>query len=236
MMVAIVMVSIMVIAVMMVPIVMVDVMMVEIAMVIFHHMFEIPARLLIIMFEGLVIFADKAAVAGTQTGIAFAGPAIKIAAAMPDDRTIAAVPLARIMDVAVMLAVPRFEMTVMVAPPIAIVAIFGAAPPSRIGLTFAEAMLGVAFMPAIPSVPMALVVAARAFAAAVILAMTPAVAVAPVMELDRGNRIERIKQDGIDDGDTAIFVCAARVAGNRARRREHDQRGCDRAKEGLPGP
>ena len=138
MMVAIVMVSIMVIAVVMVPIVMVDVMMVEIAMVIFHHMFEIPARLLIIMFEGLVIFADKAAVAGTQTGIAFAGPAIKIAAAMPDDRTIAAVPLAGIMDEAIVFAMPAFEMAIMIAPPVAIAAIVGAAPPADIVRAFAR--------------------------------------------------------------------------------------------------
>jgi hypothetical protein len=233
MMITVVVIAVVVIAVMMVAIVMVEVMMVEIVMMIFHHMFEIPARLLIIMF--LVIFADQSAIADTQTGIPFPGPAIKIASAMPDDRAIAAVPLARVVDVAVMLAVPRLKMTIVVAPPIAIVAIFGAAPPSRIGFTFAEAMLCVAFMPAIPAVPMAFVMAARTFAAAVIFAMTPAVAVATVMELDCRDRIERIKQDGIDDGDAAIFVRTARVARNRARRREHDQRGSDCAKDRLPG-
>ena len=157
--------------------------------------------------------------------------------AMADEGTIATVPLARIVDVAIMLAVPRLKMAIMVAPPIAIAAIFGAAPPAHIGFAFAEAMFDVAFVAAIPSVPMTFVMAAWTFAAAVIFAMVAlAIAVATMVEADCRDRIERIEQDGIHDGDAAIFVRAARVTGDRARGRNHDERSCDRSQQRLPSP
>jgi len=158
--------------------------------------------------------------------------------AVPDIWAIAAIPLARIVDVAIMLAVPSLEMTIMVAPPVAIAAIFGAAPPAHIGFAFAESMLAIAFVPAIPSMPMTFVMAARAFAAAtVIFAMVAlAIAIATMVEPDCGDRIKRIEQNRIHDGDAAIFVRAAGVTRDRARGRHHDERRRDRSQQRLPSP
>jgi len=61
---------VMVIAIMVIAVVVVGVMMVEIVMAIVHHMFEIPARLLVVVLEPLVIFANQTAIADAQAGIA----------------------------------------------------------------------------------------------------------------------------------------------------------------------
>ncbi len=235
MVIAIMMITIVVVAIVMIAVVVVEIVMVEIVMTIVHHMFEIPARLLVIMFERLVIFANQTAVADVQAAVARQWPAIMVMVAMPDEWAIATIPLARIMDVAVVLAMPRLEVAIVVAPPVAVAAILGAAPPSHIGFAFAEAMLDVAFVVAFPSVPATFVVTTRTFIAFVAFAMPPAIAVAAVMELDRRDRIERIEQNGIGDGHAAIFVRAARLAGDGTRGHRHDECHCECSQQRLPG-
>jgi hypothetical protein len=189
------------------------------AAVIVDHMLEIPV-LLLVVFVGLfgvvrerfLVFVHEAAVADVRAAVAHGRE-------WPMFTTVAAIAPSRLVDEAVVLAMPAFEMAVVIAPPIAVAAIVGATPPADIVGAVARTVDVVAAMFAKPAMPAAIVVTTETLAAFAVDAATLAslpFAVA-VVEMDGGHGIERIKQDGIVEGHAAIFVGAAGLARYRAR-------------------
>src|SRR5215469_7269922 len=117
------------------------------------------------------------------------------------------------MDETVAFAMPTFEPTIMIAPPITIAAVIGAAPPAEIvfapteftSIEFAASVAGihaVTVVRAIPTMPATVVETGRfaitipvAAAIVIALAMACARAILPVMKLDGGHGVEGVQQN-----------------------------------------
>jgi hypothetical protein len=198
----------------------------ETAMV-FDHVLEIPVGLLVVavrffvvMRHALLVFVHQAAVADLEAAFAFFGPAVA-ATAIAD---------AGLVHEAIVFAVPAFQLAIVIAPPFAVPAIVGAAPPAEIDGAEARAMHVVAFVRAIPAVPAAVVAATQEFA---IVSAVP-LALVTVPELNLGHRIEGIEQHGIGEGHAGIFVGAARFSRVRAERHEKAQGEQERPEHQMP--
>jgi hypothetical protein len=200
----------------------------EEAAVILDHMLEIPmglfvvaVRLFVVMRHALLVLVHQAAVADLGAAIALFGQALAAAAAIAH---------AGFVHEAVVLAMPAFQLTIMVAPPFAMAAVVGAAPPAEIDGAETRAMHVVAIARAIPAVPAAVRAAMQELA--IVFAVT--VPVVAVVELNLGHGIEGIEQHGIGEGDAGIFVGAARFSGVRAERHEEAQGEQERPKTQMP--
>jgi hypothetical protein len=183
----------------------------EETVVIVHHVLEIPARLvfvamrLVVVMAGLVVAADKPLLVFLdELSVADVGAVFALGR---QRAPVAAIVPARLVDEAIVLAVPAFQHAIVIAPPIPVAAVVGAAPEAEIECAFAMAMHVVAIARTVPAVPTA-IVAAVPLAAIVVAAII-------VAELDLGHGIEGIEQDGIRTRDARIFVGAARFPGER---------------------
>ena len=199
----------------------------EEAAVILDYMLEVPmgllvvaVRLFVVMRHALLIFVHEAAVADLAALIAFLGPALAAAA----------VAQTGLMDEAIVLAMPAFQLAIVIAPPLAVPAIICAAPPAEVDGAEARAMHVVAIVRAIPAVPAAVRAAMQEFA--VVLAV--AVAFVAVPELNLWHGIEGIEQHRIGEGDARILVGAARFSGVRAERHQEAQGEQKRPEHEMP--
>ena len=210
-----------------------------------HHVLEIPARLLVVMLvvfvrflQHLFVFVNDAAVADIETAFAFE-PAVPVAGPQEWPAVAVAVPVAGLVDEAIVRAMPAFQPAIVIAPPVAVAAFVGAAPIAEIVFLFAVLVRSVAIVFADPALPAAIVAAVHAVVAVavavtimpafatVVTAAAIAIPAATAVELDGRDRIERIEQDGIGERNTAIFVGASGLPGDGARRCEtHCQRQC----------
>jgi len=147
----------------------------EAAMVV-DHVLEIPAGLfvvfvhfLVVMREVFFVFVHEAAVADADA--AFAKHLVRRLAP-----ALAAVALAGLVDEAIMFAMPAFQTAIVIAPPIAIAAIVGTAPPADIVGAFARTVHVVALVRAIPAMPVAVLAAALVIFAATLAIPSAAIA------------------------------------------------------------
>jgi hypothetical protein len=186
------------------------------AAVIVDHVLKVPALLLVIFVRLFGVVRERVLVFVHETAVADVGTRI----AQRRQRTmIAAIAPTGLVDEAVVLAMPAFEMAIVIAPPVAVAAIIGAAPPADIEGAVARTIDVVAAVFAIPAVPAAIVVAAETFAAfAMETAASASVPIAAaVAEMDGRHGIEGIEQNGVVERHTAIFVDAAGFTRDRAR-------------------
>lgn len=202
-------------------------------MIAIDDMPEIPAGLAVIALslsvaalEPLFVLADEFAVADVRATIA--ALAIAFAGRWPTFTIV----FARFAQAAIVFATPAFETAIVIATPITVAATVGTPPPAEIAVAIAGPPSAIALAIARPAVPAAVMLAMPA--SAFMVAMTVAIPVTAVLELDFGNGIERIEHDGIRDRDAAIFVRTAGLSRkDRDRQRQSDgERHC--AEKPLP--